>query len=88
MVGGKLIEIMPMRLRSGRDVLRLWVVETQPGYEGECAVFCEPTDRLPALGDTIWWQGREILFDRDRQKLRKVGYSFDPSRDSGGASHD
>lgn len=78
--GGKLIEILPMRLESGKDVLRLWVISTNaggPGVHDETCVYAEPQDNLPALGDTIWWGGeRWIMFDNDRQQMTKVGYSF------------
>lgn len=79
-VGGRLIEILPMRLpESGRDVLRLWVVATNaggPGVHDEICVYAEPQDNLPKLGDEVWWQGRLIYFDGDRQHLARVGYSF------------
>ncbi len=78
--GGKLIEILPMRLESGRDVLRLWVIDARhcsPGFGAETCLYAEPQESLPALGDTIWWGGeRWIMFDNDRQQMTKVGYSF------------
>lgn len=78
-VGGRLIEILPVRLKSGRDVVRLWVVDRpySPGGIGdETCVYAEPQESMPKLGDTIWWQSGQIMFDGDRQTLRKVGYSF------------
>ncbi len=72
-VGGHLIEIMPIRLASGRDVVRLWVVDS---YSAEVCVYAEPQESMPALGDEIWWQSGRIMFERDRQTLVKVGYSF------------
>jgi len=79
--GGKLIEILRMRLpETGREVVRLWVVGTaygSPGMNDETCVYAEPQDSMPAIGDTIWWGGgRWIKFDGDRQELVKVGYSF------------
>lgn len=82
MVGGKVIEIRPMRLESGKDVVRLWCMETREGSGrwDECAVYSEPfePDKGPKIGDSIWWQSGRIYFDGDKQTLRKVGYSFDP----------
>ena len=83
MVGGKLIEIRPMRIVAGpypgreMDVVRLWVVDTTYA-DDELAVFAEPADVMPELGDTIWWQCGQIMFDGDRHTLRKIAYSFDP----------
>lgn len=79
-VGGRLIEILPMRLpESGREVLRLWVVDRpsgSPGFNDETCVYAQPQESLPAIGDEVWWQSGKIYFDRDRQHLVKVGYSF------------
>lgn len=80
-VGGRLIEIVPHILRDAdnpdyrRDVIRLWCVDRNGD---ELIVYCEPTADLPALGDEIWWQGRAIMFDRDRKKLTRVSYSHVP----------
>jgi hypothetical protein len=81
MVGGRIIEIRPMRIMAGTypgkltDVVRLWV-RNEP--DDECAVYAEPANCMPKLGDEIWWQAGRIFFDKDRRSLRKVGYSFDP----------
>ena len=73
-VGGRIIEIQPMRLmESGSDVVRLWVVDRNGD---ETCVYAEPQTRMPALGEEVWWQSRRIYFDGDRQHLEKVGYSF------------
>jgi hypothetical protein len=73
-VGGHLIDITHMRLpQSGRDVVRLWVVDS---YLAEVCVYAEPQESMPALGDEIWWQSGRIMFDGDRQTMCKVGYSF------------
>lgn len=79
-VGGHIIEILPMRLiETGQDVVRLWVKDM--GYpDDETAVYAEPSEIMPSIGDAIWWQGGKIYFDQDRKWLRKVGYSFDPRR--------
>lgn len=78
-VGGRLLEITHERLRDGSDVLRLWVVATDaggPGVHDEICVLAQPQDALPKLGEEVWWQGRKIYFDGDRQHLNRVGYSF------------
>ncbi|WP_107351958.1 hypothetical protein [Methylobacterium sp. Leaf361] len=93
-VGGRLIEILPMRLPdSGTDVLRLWVVAKNaggPGVHDEICVYAEPQENLPKLGDEVWWQGRRIYFDGDRQHLVRIGYSFPApvavEQDRGGSS--
>lgn len=74
MVGGKIIEIRRMRTEGGKDVVRLWCVDKFD----ECAVYAEPFEVGPKIGDSIWWQSGIIYFDGDRQTLRKVGFSFDP----------
>ena len=76
MVGGRVIEVKPHRLESGRDVIRLWCVD---GWD-ECAVYSEPyaPDDGPKIGENIWWQSGQIMFDGDKRTVRKVGFSFDP----------
>lgn len=78
-VGGRLIEIIPMRLEDGDDVLRLWVVDRSsgsPGFNDETCVYAKPQEKLPAIGDQVWWQSGKIYFDGDCQHLVKIGYSF------------
>lgn len=81
MVGGRIIEMMPMRILAGTypgrlvDVVRLWV-HNEPN--DECAVYAEPAEIMPQLGDEVWWQSGRIYFDNDKRSLRKVGYSFNP----------
>ena len=76
MVGGRVIEVLPMCLENGRAVIRLWCVEGSD----ECAVYSEPYESGagPKVGDNISWQSSWIIFDGDRRTLRKVGLSFDP----------
>jgi len=76
MVGGRVIEVLPMCLENGRAVIRLWCVEGSD----ECAVYSEPYESGagPKVGDNISWQSAWIIFDGDRRTLRKVGLSFDP----------
>lgn len=84
MVGGRIIEILPVRLTDGdrpgwhHDVVRIWVVSTHKDSYDECCVFAEVTDDLPVLGSEVWWQSRVIYFDGDKKTLTKVGYSFNP----------
>mgnify|MGYP000872330229 CR=1 FL=1 len=84
MVGGRLIEIRPMRLESGKDVVRLWCMDMRKGAPtgDECAVYSETfePEKGPKIGDNIWWQSGTIYYDGDRQTLRKVGFSFDPRK--------
>lgn len=72
MVGGWVIEIMPVR----PGVSRLWC--TNPG-QGECAVFVEDATVMPKVGDEVWWQAGRVYFDNDRRSLKKIANSFDPS---------
>jgi len=76
MVGGQVIEVMPMRLGNGRAVIRLRCVNGSD----ECAVYSEPyeADAGPKVGENISWQSGWIIFDGDRRTVRKVGLSFDP----------
>ena len=54
MVGGRVIEVLPMCLENGRAVIRLWCVEGSD----ECAVYSEPYESGagPKVGDNISWQ--------------------------------
>jgi hypothetical protein len=82
MVGGRIIEITPMSIVAGdypgqkMDVVRLWVIDTK--YYNELAVFAVPGSVMPKLGDEIWWQCGWIYFNKDKNKLKKIAYSFDP----------
>ena len=51
MVGGRVIEVLPMCLENGRAVIRLWCVEGSD----ECAVYSEPYESGagPKVGDNI-----------------------------------
>ncbi len=78
MIGGKVIEV-----RSEGDKTRLWCIDS--GGQDELAVYVKTTAELPACGDDIWWQGREVMWTpADRRftdkHLERIGYSFDPSR--------
>jgi hypothetical protein len=77
-VGGRLAEITPHVLRDAdnpsfrRDVIRLWCIDRNGD---ETIVYCEPTNDLPVVGEQIWWQADHIMFNHDRKRLNKVGYS-------------
>lgn len=77
-VGGKIIEMQPMRIVAGehpgkeQDVVRIAVLDGQD----EICVYAEPAETMPKLGEAIWWQAGKIYFDNDRRTLRKVAYSF------------
>lgn len=76
MVGGKIIEIMPISVtQDGNAVSRLWCVDS---YGDECAVHVEDAPAMPLVGDEVWWQAGKVYWDKDRRELRKVGYSYDP----------
>lgn len=79
-VGGKLIEIRPMVVpETGQEAVRLWVMDEPRdprGIPDETCVYVEPQAVMPGLGDAIWWQGRRVYFDGDRQFMTKVGFSF------------
>ncbi len=69
-VGGRIIQIDKAR----EGVSRLWVVD---GMDETC-VHVETEAEMPALGENVWWQGGQVMWDQDRRKLRKVGYSHQP----------
>jgi hypothetical protein len=80
MVGGILIEKMPMVLtETGEKVVRLWVKDTKTP-DDERAIYVEPTKPplMPLLGKELWRQGSWVYYDNDKRKLKKIGYSFDP----------
>ena len=85
-VGGRIIEIGPHVLRDmdnaefHRDVIRIWVVDRNGA---ESVVYAEPAPELPRIGEEIWWQAGTIYFAGDHCKLKKVGYSTDPTRSYG-----
>jgi hypothetical protein len=78
-VGGRLIEIQPMTVRTDfdaqREVVRLWCVD-RAGTEA--CVYVEPAEAMPKLGEEVWWQGGKVMFDGDKRYLVKVGGSFSP----------
>jgi hypothetical protein len=87
MVGGRVIEIAPLRKAFGyppkeQQCYRLWVVGTGDEEADECAVHVAIPDDgvLPSIGQEIWWQGGKVFFDGDRRELTKLGYSFDPHK--------
>jgi hypothetical protein len=60
------------------NVVRLWVRDIRCDRDDECAVYAEPAEIMPKLGEEIWWQSGRIMFDNDKRSLRKIAYSFDP----------
>jgi hypothetical protein len=81
-VGGKIIEMRPMTITAGdypgkpTKVVRLWCMDPRNG--DEVAVYAEPAEIMPKLGDEVWWQSGRIYFDGDRRSLRKIAFSFTP----------
>ena len=79
-VGGRILEIKPHILRDQDDefykknVLRIWVIDSTYSND-ETFIYAEPQKILPKIGENIWWQGKKIFFDNDKQHLTKIGYS-------------
>lgn len=89
MIGGRVIEAMPMTILAGdspgkpTDVIRLWCVGARKEERfDETAVYAEAyaDGEGPKVGDSIWWQAGRIMFDGDKRSVRKVGFSFDPGK--------
>lgn len=73
-VGGWIIEIVPGDIPGETQISCV-------NREGdETAVLVEPAASMPSIGDEIWWQDGRVYFDGDKQSLRKIGNSFDPTR--------
>lgn len=73
MVGGKIIEI-----KNEGMVSRLWCMDGND----ECAVMVQNAQVMPVVGDAVWWQSGKVYWNNDRSILEKVGYSFDPRRET------
>lgn len=73
-VGGKIIEIRDISATK----VAIWVLDSQPGCETETCVHAERAEDMPKVGDAIWWQSGQIMFDGDRKTLRKIGFSHRP----------
>jgi hypothetical protein len=82
MIGGVIIERRTMTVRfsdgESRELVRLWVIGVYENDGQELAVYVEPTNPMPAIGTKVWWQGRKVYFNGDRNWLYRVGCSFDP----------
>lgn len=78
-VGGWIIEIKPMAVEyedgTQVDVIRIWCMDRNGT---ETCVYAEPAERLPGLGEEVWWQSGKIYFGDDKHILKKIGYSFSP----------
>lgn len=72
MVGGFIIDIH----HYGDGTTRLWCVDR---HDDECAVIVRTADVMPKIAEEIWWQADAVLFDQDRRRLEKVGYSYQPA---------
>lgn len=87
-VGGRIIEIQDMTITAGDSpgkptrVNRLWCLDISRDCTSatETCVYAEwyPEGQGPRLGEEIWWQSGQILYDRDRRRVRKIGFSFSP----------
>lgn len=72
--GGKIIEKAP-----GKNVVRYLVMsEYRLGWFDETFVNALPAEDEPALGDTIWWGGGNLIYwgENDSKNLVKVGFSW------------
>jgi hypothetical protein len=74
-VGGTIILITPVTLEGGKEVIQFTVVDSTH-RDDITSVYAEPQKSMPGLREQIWWQGKQIFFDGDRQTMTKVGYSF------------
>lgn len=71
MVGGRIIEITPVTV----NISRLRCIDRN---NDECAVHVEHADEMPSIGDEIWWQGKIVYWNNDKNQLTKIGYSYTP----------
>lgn len=85
MVGGTVIEVLPMTIRAGYypgkmvDVVRIWCLDRNGD---ERAVYVKSNAKVET-GDSVWWQGGTAFWTpKDRSMidvpLEKVAFSFDP----------
>lgn len=77
MVGGKIIENVPVTLFDETLARRIWCVNQ---YGDECAVYADTEAAILKCGEEIWWQNKDIMARNDTLKFHKYGNSFDPTR--------
>lgn len=91
MIGGKIIEVRSDRKKFGYpgvecDCLRIWCIDSRT-YE-ECIVYVAKVVLPIKPGDSIWWQGGYAYWTPEGGhthtdvRIKKLGYSYDPSLDS------
>jgi hypothetical protein len=97
MVGGRIIDITRHLIRDEdnpayrRKVFRVWCMDTRSN--DECCINVEPfgLGHGPAIGDSIWWQGRKAFWTPAGNKavglgqgtswdivIDRIGYSYSP----------
>lgn len=84
MIGGRIIENAMRTFEDDGSTFtrrRLWCVD---GHGNECAVHVEDTPQAASLqpGENVWWQSGVVYARNDTLELRKIGFSFDPTRQS------
>lgn len=84
-ISGYLFRTEPVVLEGGQKVVMLVVADRCDNAKGLyarlrdfAAVYVEPFEDGPKVGEMIWWQSRKVYFDQDRRSLTKVGASFKP----------
>lgn len=79
MIGGRVIELKGDVVR-GQNVRRVWCMDRNGD---ECAIYVAmPDGESIAIGDQVWWQGRNAywtaLGGKEDVSLPRIGFSFDP----------
>ena len=81
MVGGRVIELRD-DVVCGQNVRRVWCMDRNGD---ECAIYvARPDADRVAIGDQVWWQGRNAYWTAPGGKedvpLSRIGFSFDPMK--------
>ena len=74
-VGGTIVGIRRKTLDDGQEVIQFTVIDRAYTYD-VTSVYAQPQAIMPGMRQQIWWHGRTIYFDDDRQTMVRVGYSF------------
>jgi len=75
-VGGNIVSKIVKILDESKQEVVCYTCKDSDG-DLVCVYGARQTNE-PRVGEKIWWQGRVIYFNNDKQRLVKVGYSFDP----------
>lgn len=81
MIGGRVIENAVVKTSEGRQLRRLWVVDSQGGTATEAALYTLPdsADNVEA-GDEVWKQAGK-LYHGDTHVGPHLGIRYDPPWD-------